>query len=142
MVRPRIALAEDSVVLGRPPADVVELFRSRMRSGPEVVAASEDAVVRSFSGRAGAFPYHTVEIVRFEATAVTFEHLRGPFATCDERFDLTPTGDGSRLTHSGTFTLRGGLFTWPLAVGPVKRAFERHVQEHMADMADELAAER
>lgn len=138
-LRPPVRLAEDGVHLPLAPQDVVESFRLRMATGPDVMVAGDDALLRGFSGRAGVFPYRTVEIVRFEPTAITFEHVRGPFAMCFERFDVTVEGAGSRLKHSGRFILRGGLLTWPLAVGPVKRAFEGHVQRHLEAMARELA---
>lgn len=104
-----------------------------------MIAGDDRRVVRRFSGRAGRLTYATVEIVGFEADAITFEHLRGPFAACHERFDLTSTATGSRVTHSGTFTLRGGLWTWPFAVLVVRRAFERHVREHLVGLRGELA---
>lgn len=136
-LRPKVILATDSVEVGLPTDTVVQQFRDRMGSGNEVIAASGDRLVRRFSGRAGRFRYATVEVVTFGPTSITFEHLRGPFASCSERFDAAPSGAGTMLTHSGSFVLRGGLFTWPLARTAVKRAFEQHVREHMRLLADE-----
>lgn len=138
-IKPRVTLRQDQVVLAVPPDDVLVHLRERFSQGPGVVAADSNRVVRHFSGRAGPFPYRTVEIVSFEPGAITFEHLQGPFAACHERFDLTLTSTDTRLTHSGSFRLRGGIWTWPLAVGPIKRAFEDHVAEHLRRLRDELA---
>ena len=69
---------------------------------------------------------------------VTFEHLAGPFQSCHERFDLSATNTGSTVTHTGTFQLRGGIWTAALAVGPVKQAFEHHVQSHLQALSAEL----
>jgi len=135
-VRPTVTLTPESVDVDLPPDGVVSSFRDRMSSGTDVIAAG-DRVVRRFSGRAGPFRYSTVEVVAFTPTSVTFDHLRGPFASCSERFDVTPRGTGATLTHSGTFALRGGLYTWPLARTAVKWAFERHVSDHMRQLAGE-----
>ncbi len=137
VLRPQVSLREDVVVLPGPPDEVIARLRNRLRSDDRVLAGDEHRAVCRFDGRAGVFPYHTIEVVTFELEAVTFEHLRGPFASCHERFDLSRTGGGSVLTHSGTFRLRGGLWTWPLAVGPVKRAFEHHVRTHLEQLRDE-----
>jgi len=141
-VKPRVHLREDHVLFAAPPDTVLAHFRARFADDPEVIAADADRLVRRFQGRAGPFPYRTVEIVGFESGAVTFEHLRGPFATGHERFDLTPSGAGTRLTHRGTFRLKGGLWTWPLAVGPVRRAFEAHVLAHLQTLQAEWAVPR
>lgn len=136
-LRPEVTLATDSVEVDLPPAAVVQQFRDRMASGSEVIATGGDRLVRRFSGRAGRFRYATVEVVSFGPLWITFEHLRGPFASCSERFDAVPGGAGTILTHSGSFVLRGGVFTWPLARTAVKRAFEQHVREHMGLLANE-----
>ena len=137
--RPKVDLAVDSVEIELPPDAVVHHFRDRMGSGSEVIVASGDRVVRRFRGRAGRFRYATVEVVTFGRASIAFEHLRGPFASCSERFDAAPSGAGTILTHSGGFALRGGVFTWPLARTAVKRAFEAHVREHMDLFARERA---
>lgn len=135
--RPKVDLAVDAVEIELPPDAVVQHFRDRMGSGSDVIAASDDRVVRRFRGRAGRFRYATVEVVTFGRASITFEHLQGPFASCSERFDAAPSGAGTILTHSGSFALRGGVFTWPLARTAVKRAFEAHVHEHMRVLAAE-----
>ena len=135
--RPQVRLAIDEADIDLPPEALLEQLRTRFldaRDG-EILAAGVHSLVRRFSGRAGAFPYRTVELVRFEAAAVTFEHLSGPFAECSERFDLLSANDGgTTLVHSGTYRLRGGLFTAPLAFGPAKTAFEGHVRGHLQTM--------
>ena len=136
-VRPRVELAEDSVDIGLPLERVLADMRERFASSPEDILAMEpNRMVRRFSGSEGKFSYKTVEVVRFENDAVTFEHVAGPFAECNERFQLTEIPGGTRLTHTGYFRLRGGLWTAPLAVGPVKKAFESHVNGHFQTMAE------
>ncbi len=130
-VAPTIRLTPESVRVGISPTDVIAQFRARMSDGADVVAAGSDTVVRRFSGQAGHFRYSTVEVVTFGPTWLTFEHLKGPFKSCNERFEAAPTSDGAQLTHTGTFALRGGLLTWPLARTAVKRSFEQHVRDHM-----------
>lgn len=138
-MHPTINLAADEVDLDADPEEVIARLRGRLAGGDELIAGDDRRVVRRFSGRAGRFTYSTVEIVGFEADAITFEHLRGPFAACSERFELTPTPTGSRLTHRGRFSLRGGLWTWPLAVLLVRSAFEQHVRDHLVELRKELA---
>lgn len=137
-VHPDVRLSAGEVELGAGPEQVIAHLRDRLGRGEEVIATSEDAVVRRFSGRARQFRYATVEVVGFEPAAVTFEHLRGPFAACHERFGLTQARAGSRLTHAATFRLRGGLWTWPFAAVVVRRAFERHVREHLRALGEHL----
>lgn len=135
-VRPRIDLKEDSVEVGLEPDELLEEMRERFASSPEDILALEpDRLVRRFAGSEGTFSYKTIEVVRYERDAITFEHLAGPFAECKERFQLTPIPSGTRLTHTGHFRLRGGLWTLLLAVGPVKKAFETHVHGHFETMA-------
>jgi hypothetical protein len=43
-------------------------------------------------------------------------------------------------THSGSFSLRGGLWTAALAICPVKKAFETHVRGHFDALVVEFAA--
>ncbi len=136
-VRPRIELAEDSVDIGLSPAVVLASMREQFAGSPDDILAIEpDRLVRRFSGSEGRFTYETVEVVRYENDAITFEHIAGPFAECEERFQLTEIPGGTRLTHTGHFRLRGGLWTAPLAAGPVKKAFENHVNGHFRAKAD------
>lgn len=136
---PTVALRRDVINFSVSPSVVVQSLKDGLGSDLQsVLAAGDDRLVRRFEGTAGRFTYQTVELVRFEPEAVTFEHLSGPFLSCDERFDVRATDGGSAVTHSGTFRLRGGLWTAALALGPVKRAFEEHVRSHLNELADEL----
>jgi hypothetical protein len=138
-LRREVRLAEDTVLVDAAPDEIVDRFRSRLNEGPDVLTAEHDRLVRRFSGRAGRFRYETVELVTLGPTAIGFEHLAGPFAHCRERVTLEPVDDGrTRMTHTGTFVLRGGLWSWPLARTAVKRAFERHVHEHLIALRAEL----
>lgn len=140
-VRPRVQLARDSVVVDVPAAELIDVFRERFASSPDdTLAAEPDRLVRRFSGTEGPFTFKTVELVRYEEDAITFEHLAGPFAECNERFEFAETDAGTRLTHSGSFRLRGGLWTAALAVGPVKKAFETHVRGHFETLVVEFDA--
>ncbi len=136
---PTIKLAEDQVDLPVPPDRLVDEFRRRFsESEADILANGDDRLVRRFSGKAGPFPYRTVELVEIHADAITFEHLAGPFSYCNERFQFKAIEAGTRVTHTGTFRLRGGIWTIPLAIGPVKRAFEAHVREHLLALGAEL----
>ncbi len=137
--RPSVTLAEDAVVVHGPPDQIIHQFRERLVVGDEVIAAQADRVVRRFHGRAGRFRFHTVEVVTFGPSWITFEHLAGPFARCSERFDLVHDSIATtRVVHSGSFALRGGLWTWPLARGAVKSAFERLVHDHLIVLGEEF----
>lgn len=136
-LRPRVELAEDSVDVGLPLDELLVIFKERFASSPDDILAMEDTrLVRRFSGTEGQFSFNTIELVSYEDDAVTFEHLAGPFAECEERFQLTPIDGGTRLTHTGHFRLRGGLWTTPLALGPAKKAFENHVNGHFQTLAN------
>ena len=137
-LRPRIELAEDSVDVGLPLDELLTLFRKRFADSPDDILAMEpNRLVRRFAGTEGQFSFKTIELVQYEDDAVTFEHLAGPFAECQERFQLTPIDGGTRLTHTGHFRLRGGLWTLVLAVGPAKKAFENHVNGHFQTLASD-----
>lgn len=139
---PTVNLRPDSVDLAAPPDLLLAHFRAQFADAPnDTLASEEHRLVRRFSGRAGPFPYRTVELVTYHADAITFEHLAGPFSYCQERFQLDASGAGTRLTHTGSFRLRGGLVTAPLALTAVRRAFETHVRHHLEALAEELRAE-
>lgn len=61
-----------------------------------VESSGPDEVVARFAGRAGPFSYRTLEAVRFNDQAVSFEHLEGPLRSCAERCTA-----GSRAGFSG-----------------------------------------
>lgn len=130
-VRPGVTLQPEEVLVPGELDALLTSLRDRMTDSPDVLAGNEQRVVRRFSGKAGRFRYATVELVQFERDAVTFEHLRGPFAACSERFELTAAVGGVRLRHSGTFTMKGGLWTWPFARTIVRRSFQDHVRGHL-----------
>lgn len=141
-VTPTVRLSADAVVVDATASALVDRFRHRMSDGPDVLAAEPDRIVRRFRGHAGRFRYETIELVTFERAAITFEHLAGPFARCRETFALEATDGGhTRMTHTGTFALRGGLWAWPLARTSVKQAFERHVHEHLIALRNEIESE-
>jgi len=139
-VRPKVQLAEDVVTIAVSPDDLLAEFRRRFAEDPdEILAMDEHRIVRRFAGKEGPYSFRTVELVTWEDGAITFEHLAGPFAECHERFEVTACPTGTQVTHTGSFRLRGGLWTALLAIGPVKRAFEVHVHRHLDALATELA---
>lgn len=142
-VRPKIQLAEDVVTIDASPDDLLADFRRRFTDDPdEILAMDEHRLVRRFSGKEGPYSFRTVELVTWETNAITFEHLTGPFTECHERFEVTACTTGAQVTHTGSFRLRGGLWTALLAVGPAKHAFEVHVHRHLDALATELARAR
>lgn len=139
-VRPKVQLAEDQVHISATSAELFSEFRRRFEHDPDhILAMEEDRLVRRFAGTEGRFSFRTVELVKYESDAITFEHLAGPFSECHERFDFSASPTGTLVTHAGSFRLRGGLWTALLAVGPVKRAFENHVRQHLHALATDFA---
>lgn len=136
---PTVTLADDTVVVDASSERLVSRFRQRLSVGDDVIVAQQDRIVRRFHGQAGRFGYHTVEIVTFAPSSVTFEHLVGPFVRCTELFEFARVSAGTSVSHSGSYALRGGLWTWPLSRTMVKSAFERHVHHHLIALGDELA---
>ncbi len=136
---PKVALRPDRVETTATADTIIELLQTRLRDSPDVLVASEDRLVRRFAGRAGVFPYRTTELVAFAPDGVTFDHLAGPFATCHERFHLRPHETFTTLEHTGTFSLRGGLWSFMLFAAPVRSAFESHVRRHLHQLAADLA---
>ncbi len=135
-IAPTVKLKRDEVEVAVPSADLMALLRRRFTDSPDdVLALQDDRAVRRFSGRAGPFPYRTVELVTFGPDWITFDHLAGPFSHCHERFTFTDHGGSTTVAHTGEFRLRGGIWSALLAVGPVRRAFETHVHDHMVEMA-------
>lgn len=138
-LRPSVTLRPDRVLIAATPHEIREHLRARFAEGPDVLAATPQRVVRRFAGRAGAFRYRTTELVTFDESAISFSHLAGPFAACDERFDFHLDGESTALEHTGTFRLRGGVWTWAIFAIPVRRAFEAHVGHHLDQLALELS---
>jgi hypothetical protein len=127
---PPIALPVRRVPLARTPEDTMARLRGTLAS--HALVQDADAAVARFAGRAGIFRYATVELVRFSAREVTFEHLHGPFRTCVERFAFVPLADGGHtVEHQGTFVMRGGLLGWLFGVLVVRGVFDRLVAAHM-----------
>jgi hypothetical protein len=125
--------------LNRAPESVLAELRAQLEGAPNVLVRSADSLVASFVGRAGAFRYRTVELVRFSDRQVTFEHLSGPFRSAKESFDLVSLLDGSpALEHRGQFVMRYGLFGWIFGRLVIRRVFERLVEAHMAQLADAI----
>ena len=140
-VRPSLTLRDHTVRFpGLSPADVIDRFRARLDLHPDVVAAGDDTIVARFEGKAGPMPYRTLEVVGLETDRVTFEHLRGPFIRCDEAFEVRAAGDGSDVTHVGSFTMRGGVVGWLLGRIWIRGLFERHVAAELTKMSTDMTA--
>ncbi len=137
-IGPTVKLRHDEVVIPVESSLLIQTLRERFVDSPdEILAIQDDRMVRRFSGQAGPFPYRTVELVTFGPDWITFEHLSGPFSRCRERFEFLSHSGSTTMTHTGEFRLKGGLWTALLAYGPVRRAFESHVRQHMLALADE-----
>jgi hypothetical protein len=111
-------------------------LQAQMRGGlaSRLLVQDANAAVARFEGRAGFFRYETVELIRFSDQGVTFEHLRGPFRSCIERFNFVPLADGAyAFEHRGTFVMRGGLLGWLFGVLVIRGVFDRLVATHMQD---------
>lgn len=129
--RPSIVLRLHVAVVEGHPREVGDRLRARLESG-DVLVSETDALVARFAGRAGHLPFRTIELVTFSDGEVGFEHLAGSFHACREKFVLLDEGGGrTRVEHSGTFTMRGGLIGWVAGRLVVRRLFEAHVAEHM-----------
>ncbi len=69
---------------------------------------------------------------------MTFEHLRGPFQSCVERFEFVPLADGGyALEHQGTFVMRGGWLGWLFGILVIRRVFDHLVATHMQKASGE-----
>jgi hypothetical protein len=111
-----------------------EQLRAQMRGGlaSRLLVQNANAAVARFEGRAGFFRYETVELICFSDQGVTFEHLRGPFRSCIERFNFVPLADGAyAFEHRGTFVMCGGLLGWLFGVLVIRGVFDRLVATHM-----------
>jgi hypothetical protein len=138
-VRPPVRLGRVVV-----PADVpVETLRQRLidrLDQADVVARGDGVTIAAFQGRAGPFPYHTLEEVRATPDGVTFRHLRGPLPRVEETIAVTPTGPRTAsLVHTGTVEVRGGLVGWIFGVLVVRPVFDAHARSHLAQIADRPA---
>jgi hypothetical protein len=134
--RPSLRLREHTVQFdGVERSEVRGRFQARLADNPDVVVGTDDVVVARFAGKAGPVPFRTVEVVRLLDDRASFEHLRGPFVRCEEVFELRPGRDGTAVTHSGTFTMRGGLIGWLGGLVWVRGLFERHIAAEMDHMA-------
>ena len=120
-----------SVLLDGRPDEVMRRVRRHFEDA-NTLARDGDRLVARFGGDASGLPFHTVELLTFSATEVTFEHLGGTFYGCWERFWVTPAGeDRTELAHAGWFRMRGGLLGWLLGVTLVRRLFLAYVEQAM-----------
>lgn len=138
-IGPTVTLRADTIDIAVTPAELLDNFRARFGAAKnEIIANDGDRLVRRFEGKAGPFPYCTLELVTYHADGITFDHLAGPFSRCHERFSFERGTTGTRVIHTGNFRLRGGIWTAPLALTGVRRAFETHVRQHLETLATEM----
>jgi hypothetical protein len=127
---PPITLPVRRVRLEQTPEQMTAQMRDGLAS--RILIQDANAVVAQFEGRAGIFRYETVELIRFSDQGVTFEHLRGPFQSCVERFEFVPLADGAyAFEHQGTFVMRGGSLGWLFGILVIRGVFDRLVAKHM-----------
>jgi hypothetical protein len=142
-IGPTVTLRPDEIDVDVAPDELIAYFRARLATAKdEIIADDGDRLVRRFEGKAGPFPYRTVELVTYHLDGITFDHLAGPFLRCHERFSFDTIATGTRVIHTGTFRLKGGIWTAPLALTGVRRAFETHVRQHLEELATEIAKHR
>lgn len=135
-LRPTITLRRDEVHVDASANEVIAQLRDRMLEGGDVLVGEPTRAVVRFSGRAGPFPYRTVEDVRFFDTTVTFQHLQGPFHRCTEAMHVEADArGGTTIAHEGELAMRGGLLGWIFGVAAVRPVFERHVGSHLRQLA-------
>jgi len=122
---PSIQLRASSVAIQATPSEVVAAFRDHVAATPGLLCVSGDTAVARFAGRAGPYQFATAEVIRFNRAAVQFEHLAGPFQSCNEQFAITDNRDGtSNVVHEGTIRMRHGLLGWLLGFGVARPLFE------------------
>lgn len=138
-VSPTIPFRPRAVVAPAQPGELVERMRDRLR-GADVLVDGGDRLLARFSGRAGPLRYRTLELVTFAPGEVRFDHLGGSFRACSERFAFRGEGGQTRVEHSGSFTMRGGLLGWALGLLLVRRLFEEHVAGHVESFASATPA--
>jgi len=137
---PPIRLRSHTVALDRAPEEVLARLRAQVEGAPDVLMRSGDSLVATFTGRVGALPYRTVELVQFSERRVTFEHLAGPFRSAQESFDVVTLPDGTpALEHRGQFVMRFGLLGWIFGCLVVRRMFEGLVASHMAQLVNDTS---
>ncbi len=130
-IRPSLELRPYSVRVETEPAELARELRQRLSDGGDVLTEDEHSLIARFSGAAGAYSWSTLEHVRFTPGQVDFEHLAGSFRSAHEQFTLQPQDGATRFTHTGHFTMPGGLLGWVLGLLFARRLFEEHVAEHM-----------
>ncbi|MCA1692915.1 MAG: hypothetical protein ABR540_22520 [Acidimicrobiales bacterium] len=123
------------------PAEAFEAFDRKLSETAAVESSRPGEVVAQFEGHAGPFSNRTRELVRFTDSAVTFEHIEGPFRSCAERFVIGSNGSSTTVAHEGTFTMRGGLAGWLLGMIVVRPFFERLVADELVMMASPAVGE-
>lgn len=133
-VQPAIPLRPDAVDVPVAHGDVVDWFSTQVDEHADVIARDEAVAVARFAGRAGPFTYRTVEVVELTTDGVRFEHLRGPFAACEEWFDLRPVGSTTVIEHRGHFRMQYGVAGWIFGLLAVRPAFEQHVAHRLRSM--------
>ena len=85
-VGPTVTLRRDEVDIPVSPDVLLADFRARFADAEEeIIVNGGDTLVRRFSGRAGPFPYRTVELVTHHHDSITFDHLAGPFVKSEGR---------------------------------------------------------
>ena len=138
-LRPPVSLRRCEVSIDCSAAEAFEAFERKLSETAAVESSCPGEVVAQFEGHAGPFSYRTREVVRFTDSAVTFEHIEGPFRSCAERFVIASNGSSATVAHEGTFTMRGGLAGWLLGMIAVRPFFERLVADELAVMASSVA---
>ncbi len=106
------------------------LARVEFERGSYTVVGSESRVTNTDGST---HRERIVECVRPERFAVQIFELSGPFGwlvrEIDERWQVSPSGAGSRLTRTFAFALRSPLY-WPLSVPLAQGLFRAAMRRH------------
>lgn len=81
----------------------------------------------------------TVRVVDREGAAFAYEHVEGPFAEMETRYELAELEDGTRITAATTFALDVGLLGQVMDATLVKRQRRRELEAQFDWLEERLA---
>jgi uncharacterized protein YndB with AHSA1/START domain len=104
---------------------------------------SETEWVVEYVTKAGGREITTVELLTLERPrAIHYRWLEGPLPEVRETIRFLPvSGDKTKITYSGTFSVGKGALGWLIGLFRVKSLFARVVREHL-EQAKEISEKR
>ena len=102
-------------------------------AGKRVEKSSQTEWVVEFVTPAGDREIRTLELVRLEPpTAIHYRWLEGPLSEVEETIRFVDVnGATTKLTYSGSFSVRPGPIGWLIGRLRVRPLFDRLVSEHL-----------